>query len=538
MQKAYFFNGENYVRYDIPKDQVDSASASIKSGWADFPVSWKKIDATLNLGNGKIYFFNGGKYVRFDILLDKVDQGERTILGNWHGLPSNWTKIDAAVNWGNGKAYFFNNDKYVRYDILLDEVDQGELSIKEHWHGYPWDSVDAVLNWGNGEVYMFKGEEYVRYSVSQDKVDQGIRSITANWHGLPTGWKRFDDAVIIDQTAEKMGYMLEHNIGPETVGFAYAIYENTRLVKSGSGGSRLKPTFPYTINTEMGIGSITKTLTAMATLKCLEDHKAKVNPTGDVLDASISPWLPKTWQQHESIKKITFLHLLGHTSGIRSTKDDYQSLKAMVQAGVNESDRGVYAYRNPNFSLMRVLIPMLTGIQLSGNDMLDALKVADVYKSYLRENVFKPSDVSGADCKINSDNYAMFYGPRSEDLPAYPYDGGDDTTMIAGAGGWKLSTMELGRVINTFFTTERIVPSGLRDVMINQRLGFEFPRSVCVKATKNGSWKGEGGQGYHNCYYIFTDGVQCVLMTNSTYPNDPMDPETAVQAAHAASFGC
>ena len=71
------------------------------------------------------------------------------------------------------------------------------------------------------------------------------------------------------------------------------------------------------------------------------------------------------------------------------------------------------------------------------------------------------------------------------------------------------------------------MPSRLRDVMINERLGFEFPRSVCVKATKNGGWKGGDGQGYHNCYYIFTDGVQCALMTNSAYPKNPMDPETA-----------
>lgn len=543
MQKVYFFKGENYARYDIPRDEGETPATSIKENWKPFPVTWKKIDATLNWGNGKIYFFSGDQYIRYDILLDTVDQLDKPISTGWHGLPSSWKKIDGAVNWGNGEVYFFNNNKYVRYNILLDEVDQDELLIKDHWHGYPWDRVDAVLNYGDDRVYMFHGKEYVRYSVSQDKVDTPKRSITANWTGLPTGWDSFDDAVIIDLTAEKMGYMLEHNIGPETVGYAYTIYEDKRLVKTGSGGLRMKPNFPFTINTEMGIGSITKTLTAMATLKCLVDNKDKIKPVGNLFDAPIVPWLPKGWQPHDSIKKITFRHLLGHTSGIRTEGDSYQALKSILQMGVLKDDQDVYEYRNPNFSLMRVLIPIITGDtplsikeQNSNQEAFNAKKVADAYKAYLQKNVFKPCDVHDADCRLNSNNYAMLYGARSQDLDAYTYVDNDDSSSIAGAGGWKLSVLELGRVINAFFTSERIVPFWIRDVMINESLGFEAPRSVCVKATKNGSWGTK--QGYHNCYYIFTDGIQCVLMTNSLYPDTPMDPESAVQAAHAASFGC
>lgn len=557
MQKAYFFNNGNYLRFDIPSDKVDIDPTQLNQhSWDGFPKSWKKVDAAVNWGNGKIYMFNGRAYTRFDILQDKFDQDLRPILGNWDGFPLTWLKVDAAVNWGNGKVYMFNDDSYIRYDILLDKVDQEIRPIKGNWHGFPdtWNKVDAVLNWGDGRVYMFNGDEYLRFSVPADKVDRKPRSIKDFGKNFPNNWSKIDDGVIIDNTAEKMGSQIEQSIKNETVGFAYVIYDNLRLVKSGYGGLRAKaqdsahlvanpfsiPTpLPFSINTQMGIGSITKSMTTMALLNCLMDNQKK--EAGKALQkvnvgVTIDKYLPQSWSpQGAKVSTISFQQLLTHSSGIQPNGDDYATLKSIIQMGVG-SKKPIYA--NPNFSLMRVLIPSINGISLTGNDdAADAQAVADAYKQYMRKKVFEPSGVHNADCRLNSEEYALLYGPPSDTSGAYPYDGDDDSTLSAGAGGWKLSALELGKVINTFFTTERILPETIRKQMIEETLGcYQEPKSICVTATHNGSWG--KGKGYHNCYYIFNDGIQCVLMTNSTYAQSPTDPETVVKAAHKATFGC
>ncbi len=530
MQKAYLFNETQYVRYDIPTNKVDKGPVVTKDNWKGFP-SWSKIDAALNLGNGKIYFFNGDKYIRFDILMDKVDQGELLIKNNWHGYPASWTKIDAAVNWGNGKAYFFSGDKYIRYDILLDQVDQGEQPIKTYWHGFPsdWNHVDAALNWGDGKVYLFHGSQYVVYDVATDKVDSEKRSIQTYWNGFPTGWGKLDAAIIIDLNAEHMGASIEKKIKDKTVGFAYCIYEDKRMVKSGYGGWRAKPIdvvggLPFSINTQLGIGSITKSLTTMALIKSLDAHGLSV-------DTMIGDYLPKAWTpQGDNISSIKFSELLTHYSGIRAEGDSYDSLRTIVQDGITLADKMTGVYRNANFTLMRVLIPVINGTVLSllnelGNDQ----KVADAYKLYMQKSVFEPSGVRNADCKLNSTEFALLYGPPSDPSGGFTYSNQDDSTLIAGAGGWKLSTLELGKVIHTFFTTERILPNLLKTEMLDRQLGC-YDKDGTVTAAHGGAW-GET-KGYRNCYYIFKDNVQCVIMTNSA----GSDPETAVKNAHSETY--
>ncbi len=88
--KVYFFSNNSYLRYDRVDDQVDEDFPKpITGNWPGFDTTdfaaW--VDAAVNWGNGKVFFFRGNQYLRYDIAADRVDSGyPLPILGNWKGL--------------------------------------------------------------------------------------------------------------------------------------------------------------------------------------------------------------------------------------------------------------------------------------------------------------------------------------------------------------------------------------------------------------------------------------------------------------------
>jgi hypothetical protein len=192
--KAYFFSGDEYVRYDIASDSVDPGyPAPVAGNW---PGLWSPAGAGVVWTNGKAYFFRNNEYVRYDIASDRVDPGyPAPVAGNWPGLSLG--RVDAAVVWPNGKAYLFGlygtgpgtfgAIGYVRYDIASDRQDNGyPKSIKENWRGLPDEAIGACAVWPNGKAYFFSGGEYYRYDIASDQVDPGYPlPIAGNWPGIP-----------------------------------------------------------------------------------------------------------------------------------------------------------------------------------------------------------------------------------------------------------------------------------------------------------------------------------------------------------------
>lgn len=128
------------------------------------PVYW---------GCGKMFFFNGPEFVRFDLRTQQVDYPEPRIVA--HGWPGLWPSgIDAAFNAGNGKIYFFKGGAYIRYDMALDRADPGyPRGIAENWPGVWPDGVDAALCPDGLTVVFFRGTEHVIYDLLGDAVVAG-----------------------------------------------------------------------------------------------------------------------------------------------------------------------------------------------------------------------------------------------------------------------------------------------------------------------------------------------------------------------------
>src|SRR3982750_2349620 len=216
-QKAYFFKDGSYIRYDVAGDYADpDYPRSIAKNWPGAkagkelsPDFENGIDAVEVFPNGKAYFFKGDQYVRYNTGSSnpKAEGVEAvgSIKGNWPPpnagakMPPDFEKgIDAVAVFPNGKAYFFKGDQYVRYNIGTSnpkaEGVEAVGPIKGNWPPpnagakMPPDfekGIDAVAVFPNGKAYFFKGDQYVRYNIgtSNPKAEgvEAVGPIKGNW---------------------------------------------------------------------------------------------------------------------------------------------------------------------------------------------------------------------------------------------------------------------------------------------------------------------------------------------------------------------
>jgi hypothetical protein len=133
--KLYLFKGDRYIRYDWASDRTDPGyPQSIGAAWHGLPPGWASgFDAAVGGQGpfaGKAYFFKGNQYIRYDWASDTTDPGyPKSFPGVWPGLPPGFTSnIQAALNGQKqfgGKLYFFKGADYARYDWAADRGDAG-----------------------------------------------------------------------------------------------------------------------------------------------------------------------------------------------------------------------------------------------------------------------------------------------------------------------------------------------------------------------------------------------------------------------------
>jgi hypothetical protein len=199
--KAFFFKGDKFVRYDWEKGQVDPGfPALIKNGFHGMPAGFAEGSDAILEGDGphagKAFFFKGDQYVRYDWENDQVDPGyPAPFAKDWNGMPPGFEgRFDAAISGRGpfkGKAYFFKGDQYVRYDWDNGKADPGyPISTTVGWQNMPLGftgGFDAVINGEgqySGKAFFFKGDKFVRYDWMNDQVDPDYPKSTFDWQSL------------------------------------------------------------------------------------------------------------------------------------------------------------------------------------------------------------------------------------------------------------------------------------------------------------------------------------------------------------------
>jgi len=181
-QQLCLFSGDRYYLVNSKSRTIQKKGIINKQS---FPgVSFKKIDAAINCGNGKAYFFSGEKYIRFDMTNFMADPDYPRPINSttWPGLP--FKSIDAAVNWRNGKAYFFKGNRYTRYTIAKDRNDANYPKTINNisWPDISFRNIDACVSFNDEQVYFFADGWYNIYSV--DEHQQKIGKFASDWKGF------------------------------------------------------------------------------------------------------------------------------------------------------------------------------------------------------------------------------------------------------------------------------------------------------------------------------------------------------------------
>jgi CubicO group peptidase (beta-lactamase class C family) len=323
-----------------------------------------------------------------------------------------------------------------------------------------------------------------------------------------------------------------HAIFKDSVtGYILQIRQNGNLVHVGIWNWAQTPADQnkgWDENTRMHVASVSKFLTAVGLVKVLDSKKISY-------DAKIIDYLPTYWKKGKNVDKITFRHLLTHTSGFStdSSASDYAFMKEKVAAGVSKG--GSSDYENMNFGLMRILIPIINGDVGKGAEFIKDTNLNDQawdaatlyhYEKYMQAKVFTPAGVNNAD-------FAPLPGGKS--ALAYPFPHSNkkgwnsgDLATVAGGAGWRLSAKELLNVMDHVRRRNTIIDAQKAQYMLDNYFGIDqiIDTPAGKIYNKNGRWTagkcetGKADPTEQSVAYFFPHGMELVVFVNSSIGKD------------------
>ncbi len=317
-----------------------------------------------------------------------------------------------------------------------------------------------------------------------------------------------------------------------SVGWAYAIWKKGKLFREQSGGFKITPAdclnqagVPFLSSTRLHVASMSKTITAIAIAKLVDQQKIK-------WEDQAKSFLPSYWKLHPDFEDLTILELVNMKSGLDAPLDALSSgtdsLRKLMERGPNPEKRGKFNYQNTSYGLLRIIIGYATGykeLRPAADSLVVGIVTAKMYKNFVNEYLFKPAGIMLADCSITdlepAFQYPFPYANEPGELTGFGSPSGNgDLSEYAGGFGWYLSTMEAAKFINSIFVTKKMLsPKTLTELF---QLGFPFK----IRKNAYGEYFGSGGdwghptqdkgwRGIHAYYYCFPEDIVVAVFVNS-----------------------
>jgi CubicO group peptidase (beta-lactamase class C family) len=271
----------------------------------------------------------------------------------------------------------------------------------------------------------------------------------------------------------------------------------------------------WTPAVRMHIASCSKLITGIAMTRLLNNKNMSY-------DTPIINWLPKYWVKGPNINKITFRHLMTHTSGFNTgvSDSDYNFMKSKVAAGV--PGVGGYDYENMNFGLCRILISTVNGnispsatfsmpLIPNWNDIMWDFTTIQAYVKYVQDHVFTPAGVSGPTLDHPAEDALAYNFPTS----GSGWNSGNLASMSGGAG-WHMSPDDLLAVMNAFRRKGTIMSNAQAQTMLDNGFGIDVRTSTPLGKlyNKNGRWV-NGSREEQSLTYFLPQNMELVVLTNS-----------------------
>lgn len=283
-----------------------------------------------------------------------------------------------------------------------------------------------------------------------------------------------------------MGAYISSVLQDQVVGYAYVINKEGQIVKSGAEGFARTPddgNIAMSINSRSFIASVTKQITAIATIKILHD-------AGLSIDTPINNYLPDEWNSgtdFSNLGNLTFRHLMTHTTGwgqyfdlIKAFDDtysldnwgnDWDGLQFVVSNGA--SPGATSSYKNANYALLRVLLPEIW-VQMGAAPYTEVTKKnhGSMFLAYIQQNIFIPIGINNVTCWVQ---------PGYEEALAYSKDfveqGGHAFELsiydCGGNSGLRLSAYELARYLAYLRHGEEIISAQQLNLANQNLLGWD-----------------------------------------------------------------
>ena len=319
------------------------------------------------------------------------------------------------------------------------------------------------------------------------------------------------------------------------------MYKDSLIYAKGYGYANIKDSIECDVNHIFRVASVSKLITATSVMKLYEQGKlsldSQVFGEKGILNDSIFLNL-----KNKNLEKINVEHLLRHTAGFSSPIGDPafnpvgvarvldKELPLTVDDMVIYASRnrlrtipgGSYNYSNLGYIVLSKIIEKVSGLNYETYVKDSILAPIGCYDMYLGRNYSKNRAVN---------EVAYYEVKEAEPVAAYDgsgkltmkSNGGNDVTLLSGAGGWIASPVELLKFVSTInncsVKEDILKPETIR--LMTQYSKKNKPIGW-ASITSNGEWHRSGSMaGTSALIKRQNDGYTWVFISNSSSWNGP-----------------